>query len=434
MSDFREYDQYDGLGLAELVHKGEVQPLELVEAAINRIEAINPQINAVVLRLYDRAREAAQAPLSEGPFKGVPILLKDLGPSLAGTPTTAGSRFLHSHVPDHDSELVHRYKAAGLIVLGKTNVPEFGIMPVTENALYGPCKNPWDLSRNAGGSSGGSAAAVATRMVPIAHGNDGGGSIRIPASCCGVFGFKPTRARVPAGPDADDVWYGLAVDHVLTRSVRDSAAMLDATAGPDVGMAYCAPPPERPFLQEVGAKPGQLRIAYTTEPFFGDPIHPDCITGLERTVHLCKLLGHEVVEAAPTFDVQATKTAFYDMARAETRAALLDMAQVLGREPKPEELEPNTWAAYLMGKQVDGSQLSLAVRQLRRTSRQIGPFFEHFHVFLTPTLGGPPWRLGALRPNLVERLGLRLLGRLRASRLLSWLASQGGAQPGQGQA
>lgn len=251
MAGFSDYDQYDGLGLAALVRDREIDPLVLVEAAIDRIAALNPQLNAVIHTVYDRARAVAAAPLPEGPFQGVPFLLKDLVVFDAGVPTRSGSRFLRDFVPDHDSEIVRRYKASGAVILGKTNTPEYGLMPVTEPELFGPTHNPWDLTRNAGGSSGGSAAAVAARIVPLAHGNDGGGSIRIPASCCGVFGFKPSRGRNPLGPDMGEAWQGLACDHVLTRSVRDSAAMLDATAGPDIGAPYYAPPPERPFLAEV---------------------------------------------------------------------------------------------------------------------------------------------------------------------------------------
>ncbi|MHC4519299.1 MAG: amidase [Planctomycetota bacterium] len=271
MRDFGDYEKYDGLGLAELVRKKEVSPAQLVEEAIARIERLNPQLNAVIHTMYDLARRAAEGELPEGPFRGVPFLLKDLMADYGGVPSRRGSRFHNDHVPDHDSEIVRRYKEAGVVILGKTNTPEYGLTPVTEPELFGPSNNPWDLSRTTGGSSGGSAAAVAARMVPMAHGNDGGGSIRIPASCCGLFGLKPTRARNPMGPDWDEAWYGLACDHILTRSVRDSAAMLDATAGPDLGAPYYAPPPSRPFLSEVGADPGRLRIGRSTAEHLPGP-------------------------------------------------------------------------------------------------------------------------------------------------------------------
>jgi amidase len=238
----------DASAQADLVRRRHVEPIELVDAAIVRIERLNPVLNAVITPLFEQARAAARGPVLEGPFRGVPFLLKDLFASYAGTRMCAGSAFLRDFVSDHDSELVVRLKRAGLIILGKTNTPEFGLLPTTEPRLFGPSRNPWDPARTTGGSSGGSAAAVSVGMVPMAHGDDGGGSIRIPASCCGVFGLKPTRARNPLGPDAGDVLNGHAVEHALTRSVRDSAALLDATAGPDIGDPYWAPPPARPFL------------------------------------------------------------------------------------------------------------------------------------------------------------------------------------------
>ena len=230
----------------------------------------------------------------------MPFLLKDLMAAYARRPHDLRLGFLSDFVPDHDSELVVRYKRAGLIVVGKTNTPEFGILPTTEPQLFGPTRNPWNTDHSTGGSSGGSAAAVASGMVPMAHGNDGGGSIRIPASCCGLFGLKPTRGRNPLGPDFGDAMGGLVVEHALTRSVRDSAALLDATCGPDVGDPYWAPPPARPFLQEVGADPGRLRIAFTSETAAGTPVHPDCVAAVRDAAELCADLGHHVEEAAPS--------------------------------------------------------------------------------------------------------------------------------------
>jgi amidase len=236
----------DATAQAELVRRKEVKPIELVDAAIERIERLNPILNAVVTPMYDLARKAAEGPLPEGPFAGIPFLLKDLLAEYGGVRFTEGSAFLSEYVPDHDSELVARHKRAGLIVVGKTNTPEFGILPTTEPRLFGPTHNPWDVGRTTGGSSGGSAAAVAAGLVPMAHGNDGGGSIRIPASCCGLFGLKPTRGRNPLGPHYGDVFTGLVAEHAITRSVRDSAALLDATSGPDLGDPYWAPPPAPP--------------------------------------------------------------------------------------------------------------------------------------------------------------------------------------------
>ncbi|MFN8373770.1 MAG: amidase [Anaerolineae bacterium] len=293
MSGFPEYTGYDALGLAELVRKEEITPAELVEEAIQRIEQHNPQLNAVVYKMYDLARKAASEPLPQGTFTGVPFLLKDLMAAFAGVPMTASSRSMKNYIPSYDTELVKRFKQAGVLVLGKTNTPEFGIPPYTEPELHGATHNPWDVSRTPGGSSGGSAAAVAARLVPMASGGDGGGSIRIPASCCGVFGMKPTRGRTPWGPLIGDSMQGFVVEHVLTRSVRDSAAMLDATAGADPGAPYFAPPHERPFLHEVTTDPGKLRIAFTTQPFMGNHVHAECVKGLNETVKLLQSLGHE---------------------------------------------------------------------------------------------------------------------------------------------
>src|SRR3954468_21746029 len=292
---YDEYAKHDALGLAELVRKGEVTAVELVDAAAARIEEVNGKINAVVQKSYDRARSLAAGPLA-GPFAGVPFLLKDLFATEAGVPTSHGCRFFRDTVVDHDSELVARHKRAGLVILGKTSASEFGILPVTETKRWGPTQNPWALDRTCGGSSGGASAAVAAGFVPLAHASDGGGSIRIPASCGGLFGLKPTRGRNPFGPDAGEGWHGIAQEHCVSRSVRDSAALLDATAGPDLGAPYSALPPERPWSQEAGRDPGKLRIAFTTDSILGSSVHPDCVEAVEEAARLCESLGHSVEE------------------------------------------------------------------------------------------------------------------------------------------
>jgi amidase len=422
MSGFGDYDKYDGLGLAELVQKKEVKPSELVEEAISRIEKLNPQINAVIQKMYEQARKAADGDIPDGPFKGVPFLMKDILMAYAGVPLTNGSRFFKDYIPDHDSELVKRFKAAGIIVLGKTNLPEFGLVPITEPELFGPTNNPWDLGRTPGGSSGGSAAAVAARMVPLAHASDGGGSIRMPASCCGVFGLKPTRGRNPIGPDFGEAWRGLHCDHVLSRSVRDSAAMLDATAGSDVGAPYYAVPPARPFLSEVGAEPGKLRIAFTSKPFLGDIVHKDCVKGLEATAEICRDLGHEVIEAAPQIDGKAFAKAFLTIVCVETRATIEEAEMLLNRKASFKYFEPSTWALGLLGRRCRAPELSKSLNLAQLTARQIGEFFKKYDALLTPTLAMPPVLTGALQPKGVRAVAMKLLGSLNAGWLINTLS------------
>jgi len=422
MSGFSDYDKYDGLGLAELVRKKEVKPSELVEETISRIERLNPQLNAVIYKMYELARKAADGDLPDGPFKGVPFLMKDILMAYAGVPLTMGSRFFKDFIPDHDSELVKRFKAAGIIVVGKTNTPEFGLVPITEPELFGPTNNPWDLSRTPGGSSGGSAAAVAARMVPLAHASDGGGSIRMPASCCGVFGLKPTRGRNPIGPDFGEAWRGLVCDHVLTRSVRDSAAMLDATAGPDIGAPYYAVPPTRSFLSEVSSDPGKLRIAFTSEPFLGSIVDEDCVKGLEATAKLCKDLGHEVSEAAPQIDGKAFAKAFLTIVCVETRATIEGGEVLLNRKASFKDFEPSTWVLGLLGRQCRAPELSKSLDLAQLTARQIGEFFSTYDVLLTPTLAMPPVTTGALQPKGVRAVAMRLLGSLNAGVLINKLS------------
>lgn len=392
---FKEYTQYDGLGLAELVRSKQVQPRELVETAIQRIEALNPRLNAVIHTLYDDARKAADAPLTDAPFAGVPFLIKDLLTAYKGAPMRSGSRFFKDYVPDYDSELMCRYRASGVITLGKTNTPEFGLIPVTEPELFGPTLNPWDQQRTAGGSSGGSAAAVAAGFVPLAGGGDGGGSIRIPASCCGIFGLKPTRGRVPTGPVMGEMWHGFVIEGVLSRSVRDTAAMLDVISGGDVGAPYFAPSPARPFLSEVSNDPGKLRIAYTTTPFMGSHVHPDCVRAVEETVKLLTDLGHEVVQAEPKLDKQMLNRAFFTIIAAETRADLEQYALLFKRQLKREDFELTTYIMGLIGKTISATDLSLARRVLGQVSRQVGQFFEGYDLLLTPTLSEPAPLLGS---------------------------------------
>lgn len=398
MVKMEEFVSYDATGLAELVRKREVKPIELIEASIERIERFNPLLNAVVTPMFEEARKVASGPVVEAPFSGVPFLLKDLGAPCVGVRMTMGSGFLRDFVPDHDNELVLRFKRAGLIIVGKTSTPELGILPTTEPRLFGPCRNPWNLQRTSGGSSGGSAAAVAARFVPMAHGNDGGGSIRIPASCCGLFGLKPTRARTPLGPDFGDIFSGFVIDHALTVSVRDSAALLDAISGPAEGDPYWAPPPSRPFLQEVGADPGKLRIGFTTKHPAGGRVHDDCIKAVKEAVDLCVNLGHEVVEAFPEINGEMVRQAFMTIWSAGCAWVIDGLALATGKLPKAEEFEPLTWALYEMGRRQSASVYLLSLTFLQRVAREIARFLQRVDVWLTPTLAEPPVPLGTFDP------------------------------------
>jgi amidase len=371
----------------------------LVEAAIERIERVNPQLNAVITPMYEEARASAEGELPQGPFTGVPYLLKDLLAAYAGVRMTAGSAFTSDFVPDRDTELVRRLKRSGLIVVGKTNTPEYGILPTTEPALFGPTRNPWDPTRATGGSSGGSAAAVASRMVPIAHANDGGGSIRIPASCCGVFGLKPTRARNPLGPTFGDMFSGLVAEHAVSLSVRDSAALLDATAGPDIGDPYWAPPAARPFTHEVGADAGRLRIAFSTRAPSGVTVHPECVAAVRDAAALCADLGHEVEEAAPAFRGELLTPFFMTIWSAGCTWTIDGAAQATGRTPSSDQFEPGTWVLYEMGKRRGASEYLMALQVLQMVSRDVARFFVDHDIWLTPTLALPPLPLGSFDPT-----------------------------------
>ena len=394
---------------AELVRKKDLQPIELVNAAIERIERINPRLNAVVRPMFDLARTAAQGKLPDGPFRGVPFLLKDLVAAYAGVPMTLGTSLLRNLVPDRDSELVVRLKRAGLIIVGKTNTPEFGILPTTEPRLFGPCRNPWDTARTTGGSSGGSAAAVASGMVPMAHANDGGGSIRIPSSCCGLFGLKPTRARNPLGPSFGDIMSGIVCEHAVTRSVRDSASLLDATSGPDVGDPYWAPPPPRPFLKEVGADPGRLRIGFTTQAIDKIDVHQDCVEAVRITVRLCEELGHEVMEASPKINGELMTKSFFVIWSAGCALNLEAIERFMGRPVVFEDVEPLTWTLYEIGRKQTGANYLLALQMLQQIAREVAHFFLDCDIWLTPTLAQPPLPLGSFGTSPDDPLqGLRL--------------------------
>ena len=416
MSRFAEYENHDALGLAELVRQKQVTPAELCEAAIARIERTNPSLNAVVCRMDDEGRRTAAGAL-EGPFAGVPFLLKDLGFAYKGFALTGGCKALKDFVSEYDSEMVVRFKQAGLVVVGKTNTPEFGLLGVTEPELFGPCRNPWNLAFSPGGSSGGSAAAVAAGIVPLAGAGDGGGSIRIPSSYCGLFGLKPSNGRNPNGPEHARVWQGAVQNHVITRSVRDSAAALDACCGPDAGSPYEIRPPQRPYLQEVGAEPGRLRIAFNTRSPIDTPVHADCVKAVEDAARLLEGLGHRVEEARPAVNGKALAQSYVTMYFGEVAADIAALRRHLGRRANRRDVESLTWMLGLLGRTLTAGDFVAAMRRWDIEARHMGDFFRHYDLYLTPTTAHPRVAIGELAPRGAEALMIRVVNALN----LGWL-------------
>lgn len=389
-----EYLAQDGVGLGQLVNKGEVKPTELLEIAIGLIEKHNPALNGVVQKAYDMARKAAEGGLPKGPFAGVPFLLKDINALCVGLSTRQASRLFADVADDHDSELTTRYKKAGFNILAKTNAPEFGILPTTESLFYGPARNPWNTDHSTGGSSGGSAAMVASGCVPLAHANDGGGSIRIPASACGLVGLKPTRARNPLGPDLGDALGGLVCDHVVSRSMRDTAYALDATAGPDIGDPYWAPPPARPFVEALEGVKRPLRIAVAKTDFMGNPLHPECVAAIEKTAKTLESLGHHLDEGMPAAPADMVTQAFMTLWTAGMAALAQGSALMGGKMAGPDTLEPMTLALVEAASKTTAAEYVIAQVMLQRISRFIAQFFEGVDVLLTTTLTRPPEKIG----------------------------------------
>jgi amidase len=394
-----DYTAFDGLGLAQLVRSKEVSAEELLRCALTAFERANPKLNAVIGTLEAEAQAAVARGLPQGPFTGVPFLIKDLVIHAANVPCEMGSRLARGVVFPHDTSLMARFRKAGVVTFGRTNAPEFGFNASTEPVLKGATRNPWNLEHSPGGSSGGSAAAVMAGIVPLAHANDGGGSIRIPAASCGVFGLKPTRGRTPLGPDTGEALNGLGIEHVISRSVRDSAAMLDATQGGDVGDPYQIAPPTRPYLEEVAREPGRLRIALCRTPASGVPVSPECVAAVEDVARLCQSLGHEVIEAAPRYDV-----AQFDHANGviwSTNLVLFaeGVSQAMGRPVGEETLEATTWACVQYGRTLKALDVQLALAALNQVTRTVSSFFVEHDVLLTPVMAQPPLKLGVLNAN-----------------------------------
>ena len=391
----QDYGDYDGLGLAELVRNRDVTPTELLDEAIDRIERRNPKLNAVVYKAYDEARAVARGVLPDGPFKGVPFLIKDLGVRVKGWPRTSGSRFACVDADAEDSELISRYRGAGLVLAGKTNTPEFGIPGVTTSARLGPCRNPWNTDHISGGSSGGAASAVAAGMVPLAHASDGLGSIRIPAACCGLVGLKTTRDRNPNGLHDSDRAIGFSVDHVVTRTVRDSAAMLDATGYPEPTSPYAPPPKEAPYLEEIALGPGKLTIAFSSETPNGKPIDPEVRAALERTADVLAKLGHEVREEGLGIDYRVFYRAQAFVSASNFAAGIKRWIEIKGREPG-DDIEGLARRAYEAGKAISGADALWSWQQLRLMNRQILAKFQTWDVYLTPVMCTPAPRVDYL--------------------------------------
>ena len=393
---FAEYDRYDALGLAGLIAKKKISARETIDEAISRAEKLNPALNAIVFEAFERARDAARSKLPRGVFSGVPTLLKDMRAGCVGMPTRSGSRMVPAVLADHDSTLVARLKSGGMVPLGKTNVPEFGILPTTESQLYGPAHNPWNLAHSTGGSSGGSAAAVAAGIVPIAHATDGGGSIRIPAACNGLVGLKVSRGRITQGPDATDSTSGLSVDNVVSRSVRDTAAALDLLSALDYGDPYFAPAAEGSYLDGIRRKPKRLRIAVSLSDLRGAAYHPDVRAAIKKAVKLCEGLGHIVEEATPSMGADETTLAFMTLWATSTAYAVEGLARATGVKPSLDVLEGLTLGLYERGKTITAIQHIWAQQTLYRYARLTAAFHETYDLWLTPTLAEPPMRLGTV--------------------------------------
>jgi amidase len=387
----------DATAQAQLVRSGQVSPAELVEGAIERIERIDPALNSVIYPLFDRARAQAARPLPDGPFRGVPFLLKDFLAELADTPFSEGTDLAGDYQSPEDQFITRRFLDAGFVICGKTNTPEFAILPTTEPRRFGATHNPWDTSRTPGGSSGGSAAAVAAGLVPVAHANDGGGSIRIPASCCGLVGMKPTRGRVSLGPRYGDLMTGLVCEHVVTRSVRDSAAVLDAIAVPTPGEPYYTPSRRGDSFLAAAAAPSRsaLRIGIITSSFTGVPVHPDCVSAALDVASLCESLGHHVGPTDLGIDGDVLTTHFINVWAAGNAWGLADWEERVGRVATEADVEPLTWALISVGRALTSAQYLKSVEELQRQARKMSTMFAEFDVLLTPTLGEPPLELGS---------------------------------------
>lgn len=419
---FEEYRKHDAIALAELIRKKEVSATELLDLAIARTEAVNGPINAVVTKLYDEARKAAQSPLPEGPLAGVPFIIKDLDVELKGTKYTGGTGLLKNYISTESSEVVKRMIKAGLIIFGKSNTPEFGLTPFTEGKLLGTCRNPWNTEYTTGGSSGGAGAAVAAGILPMAFASDGGGSIRIPASCCGLFGIKPSRGRISNGFIAGELWDGAVSSGIISRSVRDAAAYIDAVQGEVTGDPYIIQKPERPYAEEVILPIGKLKIGYSYQmpKGFDFPIDPENIKAIENTVTLLKGLGHDVEEVELPYDKELHTVLLYTMVMGHTSATVDHIAQLRGKKAELSELEPNTWLMYKLGRSFTAADIVSTKLKWNKVTRAMGEFHKQYDMLLTPTLGMKPFKTGALQSSAAEETGLKIMNALGISTVVKY--------------
>jgi len=399
MAGLSDYRDHDGLGLASLVRQGDATPRDLLDAAIARANAVDPALNALSQKLYDFGERMLTDLPAGGAFYGVPFLLKDISAMLAGTVTTNGSELFADCMATSDSTLVERYKRAGVVIFGKTTTPEMAIAASTESSFCGTTRNPWDLDRTAGGSSGGAAAAVAAGIVPVAHASDGGGSIRIPSSCCGLFGLKPSRARTPNGPFVGEGWGSLSVTHVVSRSVRDSAAMLDATHGPAPGDPYCAPYYGGRFLDEVSTPPGKLRIAFQRAPLSGVGVAPECAQAAEEAARLLESLGHTVEEAQPPGDWEELGQALWVLVASNVSRTVKRRAAELGRPASPDDVDRTIWSAIAFSETLPIEAYPDAMLAIHLQGRRMADFHSRYDVVMSPTLAQPPVPLGLQHTN-----------------------------------
>lgn len=413
----KDYANYDALGLAQLIKNKDISPSELLQTAIAQTEQQNPSINAVITKLYEHGQQQIEQGLPEGPFSGVPFLLKDLLGSLAGTPLSNGSAAYKGNISPSDSELVKRYKSSGVVIFGKTSTPEFGLMGVTEPKAFGPCRNPWNLNHTPGGSSGGSGAAIAAGIVPMASGGDGGGSIRIPAACCGLFGLKPSRGRTPTGPYFTELWDGAAAEHVLTRSVRDSAAMLDVISGPDSSSPYPVVK-KSGYLKCLDTQVRPLKIGYSVQSFFDRPVTDDAIKAVQHTVQLLESLGHTVEAVQPYINAEDLLDSYLTMYYGHVAADMEFAAKLLNTNFSNLDVEDTTKLMGYFGKKTSAERFVTAKRRWNDFSQSMYALHQEYDLLLTPTLGSEPVQVGAFDLSLINKIGTKLVNALSLQNLL----------------